>query len=383
MVATSVVRQQYLRLFGSVVLCVVGACHVYEPELIGERSDASVDPGADASVAPVVSLDAGKGAVDAGAWLADVSTSDASLGSTRSAATGAQSVAPSATCQSGECWWSADLDGTCRSAGRPGESHRPGLADDAADAIAPIYLGWTHIDLGGDAAPDDNAPAAWQTFGLDLDGVCTNSSSCAGGAQSCRAAGSEIPFDGELCRDNRFARLQATIAPVPEIGERYGLREETFNCNLHRGTYNVIVKLSGYNGQLDDPEVRVDFYASPGLTRLPPWNCEDADADDYPIWRTSAAWNVDPTSLSAEISEEGSLPESKVADPKAFVRKGYLVAELPDGAQLRLAGASNSYRSFALTTRKSVWTGALSQLQDGTWQIQDGLVAGTTLSSDL
>jgi cysteine-rich repeat protein len=170
---------------------------------------------------------------------------------------------------------------------------------------------------------------------------------------------------------------------VPEIGERYGLREQTFNCNLHRGTYNVIVKLSGYNGQLDDPEVRVDFYASPGLTRLPPWNCDDGDPDAYPIWTASAAWNIDPTSLTSEISEEGSLPDSKLADAKAFVREGYLVAELPDGAQLRLAGSSNSYRSFALTTRKSVWTGALSQQQDGTWQIQDGLIAGTTLTSDL
>jgi cysteine-rich repeat protein len=383
MVATSVVRQQYLRLFRSAVLLVIGACHVYEPELIRQRSDASVDRGVDASVAPVLSRDAAEGAVEAGALLADVSALDASVGSTRSAATRAQSVPPSVACHSGECWWSADLVGSCRSAGRPGEAHRPALADNPADAITPIYLGWTHLDLGGRAAPDANTAAAWQTFGLDLDGVCTNSASCAGGAQSCRAAASEIPFDGELCRDNRFARLQATLAPVPEIGERYGLREETFNCNLHRGTYNVIVKLSGYNGQLNDPEVRLDFYASPGLTRLPPWNCEDADADDYPIWRASAPWNVDPASLSGEISEEGTLPEATVADPKAFVREGYLVAELPDGAQLRLAGATDSHRSFALTTRKSVWTGALSQLQDGTWQIQDGLVAGTTLSSDL
>ena len=382
MVATSVVRQQYLRMYGSAALVLVGACHVYEPELISQRSDASVDQVADASLPPVVSVDAAHNLVDAGAWLADTSA-DATIGSTRSASTGMESLAPSSNCQSGECWWSADRDGSCRSAGKPGDAHRPMLDDNADEAIAPIYLGWTHLELGGSAPPDNGAPAAWQTFGLDLDGVCTNSSSCTGGAQSCRAAASEIPFDGTLCRDNRFARLQAILAPVPEIGARYGMREETFNCNLHRGTYNVIVKLSGYNGQPDDPAVRVDFYTSPGLSRLPPWNCDEADADDYPIWRASAAWNIDPASLVSEISEAGSLPESKVADPKAFVRSGYLVAELPDGAQLRLAGSSNSYRSFALTTRKSVWTGALRQLQDGTWEIEDGLVAGTTRASDV
>ena len=383
MVATQAVRQQYLRLFGSAVLLVIGACHVYEPELISQRSDASVGPGAEAGVTEVVALDAANNATDLGALGADASTFDASIGSSRSATTGTEAVAPGATCQFGECWWSAEIDSSCRSAGRPSDAHRPTLADDPAEALAPIYLGWTHLDLGGSAAPDDNSPAAWQRIGFDLDGVCTNSASCSGRAQSCRAAASEIPFDGVLCRDNRFARLHASLAPVPEIGERYGLREETFNCNLHRGTYNVIVKLSGYNGQPDDPEVRLDFYASPGLTRLPPWSCDDADPADYPIWRASAAWNIDPASLSGEIGAEGSLPESKVADPKAFVRGGYVVAELPDGAQLRLAGSSNSYRSFALTTRKSVWTGALSQLQDGTWQIQDGLVAGTTLTSDV
>lgn len=378
MVATSVVRQQYLRLCGSAVLLVVGACHVYEPELISQRASQEVD----ASSAPFAPPDAAIPVADAGVALDEEAPSDATIiGSTGRAASSAQAVSSNVTCLAGECWWSIDVDDDCRSAGRPSAVHRPKVSDDPADAIAPIYLGWTEIDLGGSAA--DDGAERWQSFGLDLDGVCTNSASCAGGAQSCRAATAEITFDGELCRDNRFARVQAMLARIPEIGEHYGLREETFNCNLHRGTYNVIVKLSGYNGQLDDPEVRVDFYASPGLARLPPWNCDDAEAADYPSWSASAAWNIDPENLAGAIADEGSLPESKVADPKAFVREGYLVAELPDGAQLRLAGAGHRYRSFALTTRKTVWTGALRQQQDGTWRIHDGLVAGIMLTSDL
>lgn len=383
MVATGVVRMQYLRLFGFAVLVLVEACHVYEPGLIRERADASaLEPTADASTEPA-SLDmAAQAATDAGTRGPDAAANADPSKATGSARTNADPQAPR-TCGSGDCWWSTDLDADCRSAGRPSSQHRPTSATSVGDSLPAIYLGWTLIDLGGSSAPEDSRPGEWESFGLDLDGVCTNSSSCSSRAQACRAATSEIPFDGAMCRDNRFARLQATLAPVPEIGQRYGLREETFNCNLRRGTYNLIVKLSDYNGQPDDPEVRVDFYSSPGLARLPPWSCDDGDADSYPFWTAGAPWQIDTANLTSEITAPGELPASSIADPKAFVREGYLVADLPDGAQLRLAGASNSYRSFALTTRRSVWTGALRHQQDGTWQVEDGLVAGTTLASDL
>lgn len=383
MVATGVVRMQYLRLFGSAALVLVGACHVYETGLINHSSDASsVEPSEDASVKPSESLDMAQVASDAGARDIDAAASAVHSEMARTSDGGGQSAPSATTCRAGECWWSADIDGNCHSAGRPGPQHRPTSAN-AANSLPAIYLGWTQIDLGGSSDPDDARPGQWESFGLDLDGVCTNSSSCSSRKQACKAATSEIPFDGALCRDNRFARLQAMLAPVPEIGERFGLREDTFNCNLRRGTYNVIVKLSDYNGQPDDQEVRVDFYTSPGLARLPPWSCDDRDASSYPSWTAGAAWQIDQTTLTGPIMNNGELPASTVADANAFVREGYLVAELPDGAQLRLAGSSHSYRSFALTTRRSVWTGALQHQQDGTWKLDDGLVAGTTLASDL
>jgi cysteine-rich repeat protein len=383
MVATGVVRQQYLRLFGSVfVLLGLGACRVYEPSLIDRATDAGALGSDDASVDPAVAIESAATEADAGVLGRDASPLvSGESARAETAATDAQAP-QDPSCQAGDCWWSADRSSGCRSAGRPGPQHRPLPEQAATDSLPAIYLGWTHLELGGAASEDDGAEA-WQRFGLDLDGVCSNSASCSDSAQSCRAASSEIPFDGSACRDNRFARVQSVLSPVPEIGERYGLREETFNCNLRRGTYNMILKLSDYNGQPDDPEVRADFYVSPGLTRLPPWNCKDGDAESYPFWNASAEWQVDPTNLTDAIPAAGSLPASSIADSKAFVRQGYLVAELPDGAQLRLGGASNTYRSFALTTRKSLWTGSLRHMQDGTWQVEDGLVAGITLASDL
>jgi cysteine-rich repeat protein len=105
-------------------------------------------------------------------------------------------------------------------------------------------------------------------------------------------------------------------------------------------------------------------------------------AESYPQWQVSAPWQIDGADLTASVAKAGSLPASKVADAKAYVRAGYLVAELPDDAVLRLVGAGSAYRGFALKTLKSVWTANLHKAQDGTWKLRDGLVAGRMRSDD-
>jgi hypothetical protein len=60
--------------------------------------------------------------------------------------------------------------------------------------------------------------------------------------------------------------------------------------------------------------------------RLPPWECPlDGFETMYPVWRTSAAWQIDPENLSGDITTPGKLPASKVFDAHAYVRGGYLV----------------------------------------------------------
>jgi cysteine-rich repeat protein len=201
--------------------------------------------------------------------------------------------------------------------------------------------------------------------------------------QACRPGSDQIPFDGELCRDNTFASLQPVAAAVPEIGERFGIGEAEFNCNLWRGSYTLVTRLSGYNGQANDSDVRAELYVSPGLVRAQQWQCPTENfAELYPLWRLSHAFKIDPANLVG-TAQGDLLPESIVSDAHAYVRDGYLVFTIPDGSTVRLAGDGTRYRGFAIKTFQGVWASRLEREQDGRWHMRDGLVAGRVRGDDL
>ena len=287
------------------------------------------------------------------------------------------------SCHDGECWWSHEQDG-CRSAGAPTHQERPSGGSAEGSSIPEFYLGFTRLRLG--ETDETGAPNrdAWQSFGLDLDGVCTGAPSCPATQPSCRTPGPQSTFDGNLCRDNAFGSLVPVAAAVPEIGKRFGISESLMNCNIWRGAYNMILKLSQYNGRPDDSNVRADFYISPGTVRPPNFECPRADfAESYPLWRASAPWKIDPENLTGPIREMGKLPDSKIADASAYVRGGYLVVNIPGSMLLRLAGDSHGFRGFAMPSSRNIWTGRLLRDASGRWLINDGLIGGRILGSDL
>jgi len=263
-------------------------------------------------------------------------------------------------------------------------SDRPAGGDDTA-RVNDIYLGFTDVRLGSTNKNGETTMDAWMDFGFDLDGLCTNSATCSGeDQQSCKPGGDTIPFDGEECRDNTFAKLQPVIAAVPEIGERFGLSEEVFNCELWRGGWNNVVRISGYNGELNDSIVRVDFYQSAGIQETLPWACpSEGFKDKYPRWLPSRKWSIVKDQLTGPVTAPGTLPDSKTADPEAYVRDGYLVARLPDDAPQGFSGATTSYRGFKFKAQKGVYVGRLVKAQDGTWNIQDGVTSGRMRKVDL
>ena len=349
----------------------LAGCNVYTP--MQESSAVSTGPAAGASGA------AAGGGGGAGGMRAVTPTNTAGAG-------GQRPDAPDGTsnCQGGECWWSTS-QAECRSAGVPKDADRPQAQDDDT-SLPDLYIGWNRIrigetDLAGTATMD-----AWQGFGFDLDGLCTNSKTCPSvqNVQACKPGSDQIPFDGELCRDNTFASLQPVAAAVPEIGERFGISEAEFNCQLWRGSYTVIIRLSGYNGKADDPDVRVDVYISPGGEREQPWKCPAEDfAERYPSWRQAEKFKIDPETFVEPAGQDGEIPDSTVADPHGYVRDGYLVFKAPDGAVVRLAGDGTRYRGFALKTHKSVYSTRLERAQDGRWHMLDGMVAGRVVGKDL
>jgi cysteine-rich repeat protein len=294
----------------------------------------------------------------------------------------------SGDCHEGDCWWSNGGTDTCKSAGVPGPGGRPESATDGPMEQPDFYLGFTKIRLGSTNPEGKVTEDAWEDFGLDLDGVCTNSATCGGSSNtSCRSATSTLPYDGQLCRDNTLARLQPVVAAVPEIGERFGLSEQVFNCALWRGSYNTIVRVSGYNGRPNDSRVRIDYYTSVGLEGGGlPWECTPQLTDfetKYPRWRSSQGWEVDEDELTAPVTSAGSWPDSKFADADAYVRDGYLIARMPDGASVGFLGDGKPHRGFRFKVQQAYWTGNLAKAQDGTWTVNDGLVAGRIKKQDL
>jgi cysteine-rich repeat protein len=72
-----------------------------------------------------------------------------------------------------------------------------------------------------------------------------------------------------------------------------------------------------------------------------------------------------------------------VYDDQAYVRGGYLVSQLPDGALIRLAGDGKPFRGLSLPTHKALWIGRLSKERDNTWALHDGLAAGRATTKDI
>jgi hypothetical protein len=158
------------------------------------------------------------------------------------------------------------------------------------------------IELGG---PKKNV-------GFDLDGQCT----CPG------KTGCQEPAwaKGEHCdeadgRDNgsgnAFTAINEAFAPLGVISS------SQLSQQANSGAWSLLVNVSGYNGGVDDDQVEVALYATPGL------------GPAAPKWDGTDAWPVAPLSLVDQIS----LNQPINKDAKAYVTNRVLVAHLP-GATL-------------------------------------------------
>ncbi len=319
-----------------------------------------------------------------------------SAGPGGSAGAGGQSVVD---CAGGDCWWSSTNEDGCATSGVPPADGHPPPSETAGPDVPPFYTGIDQLFIGTSLLDGTRSDDAWQSFGFDLDGTCTNSATCANSpfdVVSCQpplastGAPAAIAFDGETCRDNTFARLQPVAAAVPDIGIRFGLSEEAINCQLWSGNFNNITKVSGYNGEANDDQVRVDYYRSAGVTAPSGWDCLDGNGvlltdfrETFPRWLTSSAWFVGDADLTGPIVEPGQLPDSIFADPNAYVRDGYLVVRFPDGTPFHLPGDNAPYPGFKIILNQVVWVAKPERAQDGTWRMLDGLVSGRMMPEDL
>jgi hypothetical protein len=294
---------------------------------------------------------------------------------------------------SGVGWWSYKSKKTgCVSAGVPTAADAPKNAD--GPSIPPIILALRSMALGsldrkGNPGTDNNPP--WMSLGFDLDGMCTNSDTCSTTGdipQPCKPRSATIPKDGHDCRDNTFGRLEETTVSLPSISEKYGLSNPGFNCALCRGDYNFLIRISQWDGQPNDSQVRVDMYPSPGLETPPPWQCQKDDPNQtwktqQCWWQAGGSWTIQPETYQGTVAKDGSLPDADLNDPAAYVRDGYIIAQLPDNVLFWFPGDNGVTRAYPLKMQGGVVAGKLQKDKSGHWEITDGTIAGRSSIEDL
>lgn len=282
--------------------------------------------------------------------------------------------------QTGLGFWSG-TQGECFSARQPTDDFRPAPSD--APDIEPFFLGLDQIWLGGQRLDGTRDKDAWQDFGFDLDGTCTASPTCEASTESsCKRNQVGFVPDGNHCRDNNFGKLQNLVSGSADVGGRYGLNNGTFNCGLCYGKYNLLIRVSEYNGTDSDDQVRVDIYRSPGLELdLPLSTCDDDPTARLCWWVANEAWKIDRKSTTNPSSP--SLANAQVADGNAFVRDGYLVARFPAKSLFWFPGNYLDTTTFPIQLSQGIVSARLSRAPDNTYRMTDGVIGGRITSADL
>jgi hypothetical protein len=338
------------------------------------------------------------GTLDSGGTLGSGGTGAAS-GSAGSQDSGL-SCSPGADAGARGPWWQQIRTPMCTSEGVPSAADRP-ECDEGGSSSSPIYLMIFKLRFG--TANDDDptyklSETAWRNIGFDLDKRCTNSTSCEDLNQepilerSCQFPSTQIPYDGVGCRDNELGKLFLFSAKSPYIGGWFGLTEADYNCELFRGGFGIMLKLSGYNGKANDPTVRLDVYTTLGLQTPPDWFCRESMKSALELgweqkhapWLANEPWKIAASSISLSAPDAGNeLPDSKVYDGAAFVRNGYFFARLPDNAELWLNGEHTTIPGFRMFLHRGILTGELIKQQDGTWTVDKGTLGGAVRPDQL
>lgn len=132
--------------------------------------------------------------------------------------------------------------------------------------------------------------------------------------------------------------------------------------------------------------MRVDLYPSPGLVNPLPWNCQDPSWRAHPCFTATMPWLVRDTGVAGDAGGP-ALPNAVLADPNAYVKQGYVVAELPPDALFwfpTIAGRKTDVATaFPIKFSQAVVAGRITKAEDGTWSIVDGTIAGRSRESDI
>ena len=113
-----------------------------------------------------------------------------------------------------------------------------------------------------------------------------------------------------------------------------------------------------------------------------PWDCTN------PTWKTRPCFTPDNQfTLSADaLATQKPGPDAadaKVFDPRAYVRDGYLVVQLPDDTVFWFPGYKALVVAYPVKLQKGLVAGKLTRGADKVWRFSVGTVGGRVSSTDL
>lgn len=160
--------------------------------------------------------------------------------------------------------------------------------------------------------------------------------------------------------DNSMAKLMNLVSLALGAGS-FG--SSYFSTQANNGSWSALVRVRGYNGEPDDPEVDVALFASPGM----------GAGNPQPAWNGDDVWPVTASSVL-----QGDLEMPVYHAKGAYVSGGVLVAAIPTAA-LTISGGTES---ITITISGGVLTGRL-QAFGGAYRIREGVLAGRWFEHDL
>lgn len=190
---------------------------------------------------------------------------------------------------------------------------------------------------------------ASENVGFDLDGRCTGAGARFGG----RADPSCAPRVGVASADGLAGVDNATSELLRRAQSAAGLAKADlgFDEIAAQGRQTLLVNVAGYNGQLDDPDVTVSVYESPGLEASSLCAVGDSgvasdaglddsgsDAASLPTWSGCDTWSVAPNPPSEST--------------RAWVTNGVLVARF-ETLPVRFGDVYLLLRRVVATLRKA------------------------------
>ena len=237
----------------------------------------------------------------------------------------------------------------------------PTDAGDTEDAGPNIIVALSRFDIG---IKDDAGVS--KPVGLNLDLTCTTSQS----TSSCK-----LPKvnDGDFKlyqADKPRGVDNAGFALISDLATAYdGVTAETFNSELRRGRFGLVLVISGYNGLSDDQGVGVNAFPALGVE---PSAGQDAG---IPKFDSTDRWIFDREYATIPNDDGFTVLGSK----DAYVSGGKLVAYFPKFA-VGLPFPNND-RLLTIALNEAYVVGTLTKV--GTeYEVTDGVITGRWPAAD-